>query len=125
MFNTLLVEDNVDFRQSFKEILYTRFPFMVVGEAANGKDALNKVDAWHPRLIFMDIKLPGENGLELIKRIKKIYPHTIIVMLTSYDLPEYRHASQLFGANYYLTKDSSAEEIFNLVEDILANMNLS
>lgn len=120
MVSALIVEDNITFRQLLKEILHEHFPHLVVGEATTGKDALRKVEAWRPKLIFMDIKLPGENGLEVTKRIRKDYPESIIIILTSYDLPEYRHAAKVFGANYYLSKNSSSEEILKLVEDVLA-----
>ena len=68
MFRTMIVETNAIFRQSFKEILCTRFAYIVVDEAGDGKEALQKVDIFRPDLIFMDIELPGENGLELTKK---------------------------------------------------------
>ncbi len=119
MVNVLLVEDNITFRQSLREILHEHFPRLILGEATTGKDALQKVEAWRPNLVFMDIKLPGDNGLELTKIIRKKYPETVIIILTSYDLPEYRHAAKIFGANYYLCKSSSSEEVLGLVGDIL------
>lgn len=125
MVKTLIVEDNASFRQSLKEILCKRFPFMVVAEAADGKEALQKVDAFLPDLIFMDIKLPGENGLELTKKIRTYYPKIIIIILTSYDLPEYREAAYQYGANYFVSKSSSTrEEILALVESILSDLGL-
>lgn len=125
MVKTLIVEDNASFRQSLKEILCKRFPFMVVAEAVDGKEALQKVDALFPTLIFMDIKLPGENGLEITKKIKTYYPKIIVIILTSYDLPEYREAAHQYGANYFLSKGSSTrEEILALVESILSDLGL-
>lgn len=122
MFKTLIVEDNASFRQSLREILCTRFSFMVALEAADGNEALQKVDAFHPDLVFMDIRLPGENGLEITKKIKTYYPKIIIIILTGYDLPEYREAAYQYGANYFLSKDSSTrEEILALVESILSD----
>ena len=123
MFRTLIVENNAIFRQSFKEILCVRFPYMVVDEAADGKEALKKVDIFHPDLIFMDIELPGENGLELTKKIKRYYSKIIIIILANYDLPEYRQAAYQYGANYFISKGSSTrEEILTLVESILSEL---
>jgi CheY-like chemotaxis protein len=65
MFRTLIVEDNVIFRRSLGEMIHRRFPFMSIDEAGEATEAREKVAAWCPDLIFMDIKLPGENGLEL------------------------------------------------------------
>jgi len=109
-FRALIVEDNASFRRILKDILYRRFPEMPVEEAAEGNEAMQKVNALVPDLIFMDIRLPGENGLQLTKRIKGDFPGIIIIILTSYDLQEYREAAQKYGANYFLTKGSSTEE---------------
>ncbi len=96
---------------------------MEVGEAADGKGILQKVKVLRPHLIFMDIKLPGENGLELTKKIKASHPKIIIIILTSYDLPEYRHAAYQYGASHFISKGrSTGEEILALVESILAGM---
>ena len=120
MFKTMLVEDNPSFRLLLKNNLQDQFPSMDIIEAGDGKEALQKVDSHPPNLIFMDIKLPGENGLELTRRIKTDYPHIIIIMLTNYDLPEYREAAIRNKANHYLVKSStSTDEIFKLVKSIL------
>lgn len=125
MLTTLIVEDNTTFRQSFKEILLSRFPLMVVEEAAEGKEALQRLDALRPDIIFMDIKLPGETGLELTKKIKAHDPKIIIIILTSYDLPEYRQAAHQYGANYFLSKHTSTgSEILELVESILSDLDI-
>ena len=121
MSRMLIVEDNALFRQSLKSILCRRFPFMDVGESAGGKEVLQKIDLRRPDLIFMDIKLPGESGLELTRKIKTDHPTIIIIILTSYDLPEYREAAREHGADYFLSKGSSTgEEILALVESILS-----
>jgi len=110
MCKTLIVEDNVTFRQMLKEILWPRFPTMEIEEEPNGGDLFNKIDSFHPKIVFMDIRLPGENGLELTKKIKKNYPDIIIVILTSYDLPEYRQAARESMADYFVPKGSSIQD---------------
>ena len=117
----LIVEDSPLFRKLLKETLHSRFPSMDISEAENGKEALQKVDALPPDLIFMDIKLPGENGLELTAKIKTKYPNVTVIVLTSYDTQEYREAATQAKANYFLSKGSSSKEgILKLVESILA-----
>ena len=110
MCKTLIVEDNVTFRQMLKEILWSRFPTMEIEEEPDGRDLFNKIDSFHPKIVFMDIRLPGENGLELTKKIKKNYPDIIIVILTSYDLPEYRQAARESMADYFVPKGSSIQD---------------
>jgi YesN/AraC family two-component response regulator len=103
---TLIVEDNASFRGMLKDRLKTLFPSMVIQEAAEGNEALQKVDAFQPDLIFMDIQLPGENGLQLTKKIKTKYLNTKIIILTGYDSLEYREAAIRSGGNCYILKDS-------------------
>jgi CheY-like chemotaxis protein len=121
-FRTLIVEDSVFYRQLLKEALYSRFPSMDILEATNGEEALQKVSSLLPDLIFMDIKLPGESGLELTKKIKTRYPNIIVIILTAYDIPEYREAAYQSNANYFLAKGSiSKEDILTLVDSILSD----
>ena len=116
MFKILIVEDNITFRQSLKSVLHSEFPSTLVEEAGDGNDALAKVASFQPDLVFMDIKLPGENGLELTKKIKSSHSGITIVVLTSYDLPEYRQAAEAYGADHFVSKGSSTrEEILALV----------
>jgi DNA-binding NarL/FixJ family response regulator len=123
-FKTLIVEDNASFRQYFKENLQIRFPSMVIEEVGDGNEVLPKVDVLSPALIFMDIRLPGENGLQLTKKIKKNHSDIKIVILTSYDLPEYREAAFQYGANSFMTKDSlNWGEIDTLIKSISSNSN--
>jgi len=125
MCKTLIVEDSVFFRQLLKETLLSRFPSMDIAEAENGKDALQKVESLRPQLIFMDIKLPGENGLELTKKIKARYSDISIIILTSYDLPEYREAAREYRADHFLSKGGSTkEDILTLVQSIIAEREI-
>ena len=117
----LIVEDSILFRRLFKETLHHRFPSVEIYEAIDGEEALLQVETLRPNLIFMDIRLPGENGLELTQKIKTRNPNIIVIILTGYDLPEYREASQRY-ADYFFSKDSSTtENIFTLVESIFPN----
>ena len=123
MFNTLIVEDNADFRKILLNLLHYQFPSMVLDEAESGEVALEKIKGCHPNLVFLDIRLPGENGLELTRKIKRSYPETVVVILTSYDLPEYRQVASQYGANYFLSKGgaSIADEILKVVKAIVSN----
>ena len=100
-------------------MLSERFPAMGVEEAEDGEEALEKIEAAVPHLVFMDIKLPGENGLEVTRKIKARYAEIRVVILTSFDLPEYREAAKQHGADYFLSKEASTrEDILTLVESI-------
>ena len=119
MVQMLIVDDNAPFRQSLREMLREQFSAMGVEEAEDGENALDKIKTLSPHLVFMDIKLPGQNGLELTREIKTRYPEIRVIILTSYDLPEYREAAENYGADYFLSKGfSSREEIIALVDSI-------
>lgn len=121
MFRTLIVEDNAQFRRSLMQTLRNRFPFMFLNSAADGPDALAKLDRWKPNLVFVDVRLPRVNGLHLTRRIKRTSQDTTIIVLTSYDLPEYREEAARCGADYFLVKgvvDNS--EIFSAIDAVLA-----
>ncbi len=117
-FKLLIVEDSILFRQLLKERLEDRFPSIHVSEANDGEEALEQIQTSPPDVIFMDIRLPGENGIEVTKRIKAQYPRIRVVILTSYDLPEYRDAA-MRSADYFFSKDSlTTQSILALVESL-------
>jgi YesN/AraC family two-component response regulator len=119
MLRVLLVEDNRIFRDAFKENLCQHFPAMIIEEAADGDEALQKIRITPPALIFIDIRLPGINGLQLTQKIKKDFPNMHIAILTGYDLPEYRQAAIEYGADRFLVKESLKwDEIEALVKSI-------
>ncbi len=118
-FKLMLVEDDEGFRRSLAGLLKSRFPFIVLDEAADGTEAMEKVKKFLPQLVFMDIKLSGQNGLEVTRRIKALYPDIKVIILTSYDFPEYHEAARESGACHFLSKGSStSEDIEDLFEEL-------
>jgi DNA-binding NarL/FixJ family response regulator len=119
MLNILLVEDNRFFREELKKRLLDHFPTMAVEEAADGDEALQKINRVLPQLIFMDIRLPGVNGLKLTQKIKADFPSTRIAILTNYDLPEYRQAAIQYGADRFFVKNLlNWDEVEALIKSI-------
>lgn len=102
----LIVEDNSLFRETLRESLQTSFPGAAVDEATNGVEALQRVRAFFPDLILMDIRLPGESGFRLTQKIKAAYPDIIIFIITDYDTPECREAAMRYGADHFMAKAS-------------------
>ena len=125
MFNTLLVEDNVSYRQTLSDALYLHFPLIAVDEAGDGREALRMVEYRRPDLIFMDIQLPGKNGLDVTKEIKRVYNEIVIVILTSNGAPELRQLACRNGADYFLSKDDEfcMENILTRVDVVLARVS--
>ena len=118
-YKALIVDDSIAFRQLLKLTLHDRFSSIEIYEAADGEEALQKIESLRPNLIFMDFGLPGKNGLELTKEVKGRYPNIIVIILTGYDLAEYGECSSR-NADYVFIKDlSTIENIPTLVESIL------
>jgi two-component system response regulator YesN len=125
MFKILIIDPNDPFRRSLKKVLVNQFPWVTVQEASDGEEGLKLVEAFHPDLIFLEIHLPAETGLDLAGRIKADYPEIIIVMLTSYDLPEYKLAVEKSGIEHMVPKDDwTGEDMIALVQSILSDLKV-
>ena len=125
MFKILIIDPNDPFRQSLKKVLMNRFPFIDIQEASEGNEGLDKVDTYDPDLIFLEIHLQTHGGLDLARRIKIKRPDTIIVILTSYNLPEYRTAAEESGVSHVVVRDEwTGEDLIDLVRLILSDQNI-
>jgi len=120
MKRVLIVDDNTFFLQFLRQTLHSRFPSLEIAEAADGEEAMQKIKTFHPEGVFMDLRLPGENGLELTKKIKAQYPDIIVVIITNYDLPEYRKAAYESRADHFISKDS----FLKIINSILLDRNI-
>jgi DNA-binding NarL/FixJ family response regulator len=119
--DVLIVDDNARFRDMLKATLQSAFPFALISTAPEGATALCKIAEKKPDVIFMDIRMPGKNGLVLTEEIKQSDKDIVIVVLTNMDSAEYREAAMAKGADFFLSKESTkAEQIQELVETIIA-----
>jgi DNA-binding NarL/FixJ family response regulator len=117
----LIVDDNSVLRETTRSILESKFPLLRIFEAGDGKEAFTQIHDHLPDLILMDIRLPGENGLKLTRKIKELYPKMVVIIFTSYDLPEYRDAAFENGAEFFISKSSrDGRRLTALVESVLA-----
>lgn len=125
MFKILIVDPNDPFRRSLRKVLVNRFPFVDVQQASDGSKGLEMVQGFGPNLIFLEIHLPSESGLDLARQIRIDHPEIIIVMLTSYDLPEYKAAAEESGAEHLVPKDDwSGEDMIALLDTILTDLDV-
>ncbi len=120
MFKILIVDPNDLFRQSLKKVIVSRFPLIDIQEASDGTECMEKVKRFKPNLIFLEIHLPNQSGLDLACRIKIHRSDVIIVLLTSYDLPEYQTAAEESGIDHLVPKDEwTGLDMIDLVKSIL------
>ena len=125
MFRAIIAEGTPVFRQVLINIFHSRFPSVEWAEAANGKDATGLIETFLPDLILVDIKLPGGNALELTRMIKMHHPNVVVIIMASYDFPEYRDMANLNGADYFICKDSPVEDHMALIQSILSARGLN
>ena len=81
MFKILIIDPNVPFRRSLTKVLVNRFPFVDIQQASDGTEGMDKVNTFDPNLIFLEIHLPAQSGLDLGRRIKSDHPDIVIVIL--------------------------------------------
>jgi len=107
----ILVDDHEVVRNGVRAYLETLPDFQVVGEAASGEEAIRIVSDLIPDLVLMDLIMPGLDGVETIRRIKKISPRTQVVVLTSYHEDVHIFPALKAGAISYILKDMKMDKL--------------
>ena len=118
MYKMLVVDDHAEFRESLKQTLSSRFPSFEVNAAGNVEEVMQQITSNTPNLMFMSIRFSHRTGLELCKYLKSKYPDIDIIVMSSFDLPEYRQAALHSGAKYFMSKDSLPEEIYDFLSSV-------
>jgi DNA-binding NarL/FixJ family response regulator len=109
----LIVDDRIRSREGLRALLATSPEIEVVGEAANGQEAISLVDKHHPDVVLMDIRMPGMNGLEATRHIKSRCPEVQVIALTLYTT--YRSSALTAGAAAFLIKGVSPEILLETI----------
>ena len=112
----LIVDDNESLSRSMSFVLNRKG--YDVATAPNGSEAVKRVKEISFDVIFMDIKMPGLNGVETFKKIKKISPSAIVVMMTAYALEELVQEALTRGAHGVLYKPLVMDEVFKMIDGI-------
>lgn len=120
MIRVLLVDDHAMIREGIKRLLEFNGTMKVVGEAGNGEEALEFLEKETTDIVLLDINMPKMNGIDCLTRIRKDYEKTKVLMLTVHNDAEYLLKAIDIGANGYILKDSSSDELVQAIEMILA-----
>lgn len=115
----LIADDNQSFRKRLKSILTDYPDFRIAGEAEDGFQVLKESRRLKPDLILMDVSMPGLNGLDTLKKLRKNMPHIKIIMLSVYDMDAYRKAAQENGADRYLIKKDMIDHLMPAIKSVL------
>ena len=112
----LIVDDHVTVREGLAAMLSRDSGIDVVGEAENGRVAIEKAEKLQPDVILMDLRMPEVDGIEAMLKIKTGNPDTKFIILTTYDYDEYIFKGIEAGARAYLLKDSPREDLFRAIK---------
>jgi DNA-binding NarL/FixJ family response regulator len=119
----MLIEDHTVVRQGFEALLRDQPDMAVVAQAADGEKALEQVETARPHVALVDISLPGMNGLEVTRRLKKLCPECKVLMLTVHADKEYVVQAFRSGAMGYLVKDADAQSVLEAVRQVAEGRN--
>lgn len=112
----LIVDDHLVVREGLKMILETEEKYKVIGEAANGNEALAFMEKFMPDLVLMDLNMPQLNGLETIEAMIGRGIDIPVVILTTYNEDEWMMQGLALGAKGYLLKDTDREHLFRTID---------
>lgn len=119
---TVVIADDQELvRAGFALVIGTQPDIDVVGQAADGEEAVRLVDSLHPDVVLMDVRMPGTDGLEATRRIaedSKSDPVTHVIILTTFDLDEYVMAAIRAGASGFLLKDTEPETLLASIRTV-------
>lgn len=118
MTTIILADDHNIVRQSLRLLLEAEADFEVVGEAADGLEVAGLVERLHPDVLVLDVMMPGINGLEVTWQVRQSYPETRVVILSMHANEAYVLAALRNGADGYVLKDSSAEDLLQAIREV-------
>ena len=116
----LLVDDHAVVRDGLRFLLEAGGNITVVGEAADGRQAVRQVQALLPEVVVMDIAMPELNGIEATQQIRQACPSTQVVILSMYATKEHILRALRAGANGYLLKESAGQEVVDAIRAVRA-----
>lgn len=120
MIRVMIADDHTIFRAGLARILDEDPEVTVVAEAADGQELLTKIGQADCDVILLDISMPGESGVELLKRIKRIKPDQYVLMLSMYSEEQYALRVLRAGASGYLTKESTPDKVLSAIRKVAA-----
>ena len=115
-----IVEDDALVRQSLADILKRGPGVVCVGEHGNAEEAVREIPRVQPKVVLMDINLPGMDGVHCVRRLSELAPATQVVMLTVYDETDAIFNSLAAGAHGYLLKPISSAQLLLAIKDVYA-----
>lgn len=114
----LVVDDHPVVRRGLRACLEEKARFQVVGEASDGRAAMDQVTVLRPDLMLVDVHMPGMDGLQVCEAVRKVSPETRVVILSIHHRPDYIQRALSAGARGYLLKDVPADQLVEALERV-------
>jgi DNA-binding NarL/FixJ family response regulator len=117
----LIVDDHAFIRRGVETILESSPEWQVCGEASNGNDAIRLANQLSPEVVLMDVTMPGMNGLEATRIIRKEHPDVKVILLTLHESSEVLRSGFRAGASGYLLKADAEEELMKALRVVIGD----
>ena len=118
--NVLLVDDHPVVRQGIARILAAEIPDLALAEAVDGPSAMDQMRARLPHLVLLDLTLPGDTGLSLLRRVRREFPAVPVMIVSMHPADQFAQRALQAGAVGYVAKDSDPQELVEAVRAALA-----
>ena len=120
----IFIVDDSDIIVERVKILLSSFEKLeFIGQASNAKDAVDSILKLKPDVVILDIRLIGEDGMNVLKRIKQEQPAPVVIMLTNYPYPQYREKCRQLGAEYFFDKVTEIESFVRVLKVLAQNFS--
>ena len=121
MSTVYIVDDSKVIRERLKEMLAEIWGVNIVGQSGDPLEALKAIREYKPDAVILDIRLPGINGIELLKKLKSELPAITVIMLTDYPYRQYRQQSMQAGADYFFHKATEFKNVISLLKRLYSH----
>lgn len=123
MIKILLVDDELEIRRGWRMRLALEADMKVVGEAANTETALTLAEVTQPDVILLDVKMPGQDGLTIIRPLHRAAPGCKVIVVTIYDNPHQRAWAKAEGAAAFSAKQESPEHLLTAIREAVQQVS--
>ena len=114
----MIVDNNDEFRGLLKKFLTVENEIHIIGEASSGEQAITEISKLKPDIVIMDVSMSRLNGLDATYQIHQKFPKIKVIMLSSFDYPEYKTAAMENGATGYIVKKDMIKELIPAIEAV-------
>ncbi len=118
-----IVDDSALVRERIIAMISENPGIEITGQAKNAQEGINSIIKLKPDVVILDIRMPGGNGIEVLKNIKKNSSAPTIIILTNYPYPQYRKKCMEAGADYFFDKSSEFNKIMEVIKKLIQESN--